>query len=83
MTDVAQNEIAHGLASAPARGRFQLGPFGALLIASAIAGLAAWLLFLPARAPARLVRPEPRPALLDKPHRHRAAPEPSTAPPVR
>ena len=54
-----------------------LGLFGAVLIASAIAGLAAWLLFLPARSPAQLVRSQPRAELLDKPHRHRAAPEPS------
>jgi hypothetical protein len=71
------NDVAQESTPAAARGRFQLGPFGALLIASAIAGFAAWLLFLPARVPAHLVRPEPRPALLDKPHRHRAAPEPS------
>ena len=77
------NDLAHESAPAAARGRFQLGPFGALLIASAVAGFAAWLLFLPARAPARLVRPEPRPALLDKPHRHRAAAEPSAVPTAR
>jgi len=64
--------------SAPRTG-FGLGLFGALLIASMIAGLAVWLLFLPVRSPAQLVRFQPRPELLDKPHRHRAATEPSAA----
>lgn len=56
---------------------FQLGLFAALVIASAVASVAAWLLFLPPREPSRLSKPEPRPELLDKPHRHRAAVEPS------
>jgi len=65
---------------AASRTRFQLGLLGALLFAVVVAGLAAWLLFLPVRAPAQLTQPRPRPELLDKPHRHRAAPEPLAAP---
>jgi len=73
MTDLPRDSVATS-----ARG-FQLGLFGALAVASAIAGFAAWLLFLPPREPNQLTRPEPRPALLDRPHRHRAASESSAA----
>ena len=52
--------------------------FGAVLIASAVAGLAAWLLLRPVREPARLTPVEPRPEFLDKPYRQL----PVLAPPV-
>jgi len=72
MTDLPKDATAKAQ-----RGRFQLGLLGALLIASGIAGVAAWLLLLPVRAPSQLVHAHPRPELLDRPHRHRAAPESS------
>ena len=74
MTDQASDST-----SAVTRG-FDLGLFGALSIAGAIAGLAGWLFLLPPRQPNQLTRPEVRPALLDKPHRHLAAPAASDAP---
>ncbi|HYQ47305.1 MAG TPA: hypothetical protein VER11_35285 [Polyangiaceae bacterium] len=77
MTDPARHS-----ASTSRRG-FQLGLVGALVIASAVAGVAAWLLFLPPQEPSRLTSPAPRPALLDKPHRHRAASEQNGTPSAR
>jgi hypothetical protein len=67
----------------PERRSRRIGPVVALLIASGVALLSAWLLWLPAgrlpRASAALRRPE----LLDKPHRHQVASAPSAASTVR
>jgi hypothetical protein len=49
--------------------RARINAVGAVLIAVVIAGLAGWLLVLPIREPVHLTPIEPRPALLDKPHR--------------
>jgi len=55
----------------------RIGPFGALLMASGVALLSAWLLWLPAGHLPRVSAALPRPELLDKPHRHQAASAPS------
>ena len=59
--------------------RLQLKLLGALLVASGLAGLAMWLLFLPVPTAPRLTPFEPPPELLDKPHRH-LAPAPPGSP---
>ena len=58
----------------------RINAFGAVLIAAVIAGVAAWLLVLPLREPVHLTAIEPRPALLDKPHRQLPVPETSAQP---
>ena len=55
------------------RGLPRVGLLGALVFASALSALDAWLLLLPASATRSLSTPETRPELLDKPHRHQAA----------
>ena len=60
--------------------RVRINAFGAVLIASMIAGVAAWLLMLPIREPVHLTPIEPRPELLDKPHRQLTGPAPSAQP---
>jgi hypothetical protein len=57
----------------------RIGPVGALLIASGVALLSAWLLWLPAGQMPRASAALPRPELLDKPHRHQAASASSAA----
>ena len=52
----------------------RVGLLGALAFASALTVFASWLFLLPASAPRPLSAPEVRPELLDKPHRHQAAP---------
>lgn len=58
----------------------RINAFGAVLIAAVIAGVGAWLLVLPIREPVHLTPIEPRPELLDKPHRQLAAAAPSSQP---
>ena len=67
------------------RGHSNVKALLAVLAASTVAALAVWLLLLPAPGPLRLTPLDPRPELLDKPHRHLSAPvsAPSARPGVR
>jgi hypothetical protein len=51
----------------------RVGPFSAVIFASALAVLGLWLLERPVREPAYLVEIDPPPALLDQPFRHQVA----------
>ncbi len=60
--------------------RVRINALGAVLIAAVIASFAAWLLMRPIQEPVHLTPIEPRPELLDKPHRQWAAPATSAQP---
>jgi hypothetical protein len=53
--------------------RLRVGPFLAVVLASALAMFGLWLLERPVREPAYLIELDPPPALLDQPFRHQFA----------